>query len=504
MTRILYWNIENFSINKLNDPQKLNYIQQVLTQNPPHIIVIVEVSASNAFGILDGVLLPNNGGGANGVLQLLVHLRTWLNNNWCLVPPLTLGNSGYREGVAVYFDSNQLQFTGPYWWIDNFNFPARGIPRRRLNPINRSVPHTYPEATRVAYGGIWANCLPVANVNANSLYNPSLLGQGLAQNTLAGQFQYFTPAPNRQEIFFPDGRFLNQENSPPSSRSPFLTTFYEPATNRNIKLFAVHTSPNTAPQAVQQLANVQEIQDVNANEVSVIVGDFNVDSFTDFNNYLNLINPLLVGLGYTMHLNPRGANGLIDVARQPYCMTHLLPIPRLLQTTARATPYNQSQPAGLDPHNNTGIPQRQLPNLRGLRSPGGAYPSFGYMGSMSGFLFSEVTYAASIDNIFTRYGNNLQPPANHNMTIINPVVGSPYNNHPAANPPAAGVPLGNLDFFDQQQPPQPQLANPLPVGGIDRANDQANNNADLIQFHQVANYGHIRSTSDHLALIIDV
>jgi hypothetical protein len=171
----------------------------------------------------------------------------------------------------------------------------------------------------------------------------------------------------------------------------------------------------------------------------------------------------------------------------------------LLQTTARATPYNQSQPAGLDPHHQMGIPQRALPNLRGLQSPGGSYPSFGYMGSMSGFLFSEVTYAASIDNIFTRYGGATAAPANHNMTIINPVVGSPYipPAPPAPFVPAPQVPTGHYQL-------NTPLANPLPAIGIDRANDQAQNNADLIQFHQVVNYRHIRSTSDHLALIIDV
>lgn len=452
MPRILYWNIDNFSANKLNDQRILNYIRTVLSTHPPHIIVIVEVSAPNAAGILDGVLLT--GQGANGVIQLLTHLKNWTNNNnWCLVPPLTLGNEGVREGVAVYFDSRQLEFTGPYWWTDHFDGPR--------NPISRSVPPGTVNNINV-YGGIWSETgvLPQRDVDPRSLYNPNF-----PQNQLAAQFQYFN---NQGEIFFPTGG-----GPPPRSRAPFLTTFYEPNTNRNIKLFSIHTSPKTARQAVAALRTVREILNVNDLEVSVIVGDFNVDSFTRFNTYNSLLNN-----GYRMHLDPRDNNQNIDVSRQPYCMTHLLSVPNPIGTPQKATPYLESDPPGLSPHNQQGIPQQ------GLNSPGSLYPSYGYMGSMAPPDFQRVTFAASIDNIFTRYGNNTNPPQIHNTTIINPVVGSPYR-------------VGQGYRFPQW------LNNPVP-GGLPRPANPANPDPNLIQFHQPENYGHIRRTSDHLPIIIDV
>ncbi|MDJ0716839.1 MAG: hypothetical protein QNJ54_21935 [Prochloraceae cyanobacterium] len=469
MTRILYWNIQQFSVNKLHDPSKLDYIRQVLTTHLPHIISIVEVQSGAAIPYrLDGTLL-SGGAGTQGALQLLNHVKNWTNNDdWCLVPPLTLGDGRFREGVAVYFDSAHLQFTGPYWWTDNFG---------GNNPINRAVPSNTAGARRVAYDQPW-NTLPntpVANNNALPVAN-----RGIRQNQLAGQFQYFSRRRDRQknfiEIFFPTGREGNIADTPPLNRAPFLTTFYEPNTQRNIKLFSVHTSPKTAKKAVENLAQVQEIRKVVPRQVSVIAGDFNVDSFTRFNTYNYLLNN-----GYRMHLDPRDDNQNIDVARQPYCMTHLLSAPNNLGDPQGATPYMQSDPQGLSPHTETGTQQAQL-------SPGGNYPSFGYMGSKAGQNFQQITFAASIDNIFTQYGRQINPPQTHNTTIINPVVGSPY-------------------LFGQGYQFPHMLINPVPQAGLLRpANpaNPANPDPNLIQFHQPQNYGHIRRTSDHLAIIIDV
>lgn len=254
----------------------------------------------------------------------------------------------------------------------------------------------------------------------------------------------------------------------------FLTTFYEPSTQRNIKLFSIHTSPCTPRQAVARLGEVQEIRNVARRQVSVIVGDFNVDSFTRFDTYDSLLNNR-----YRMHLDPRDNNQNIDLSRQPYCMTHLLSVPNPIGNPQRATPYLESDPPGLSPHNQGGIPQGL-----NLNSPGGLYPSYGYMGSMTGQNFQQITYAASIDNIFTKYGTAINPPQAHNTTIINPIVASPYR-------------VGQGYRFPQW------LNNPVP-GGLPRPANPVNLDPNLIQFHRPENYGHIRSTSDHLPIIIDV
>jgi hypothetical protein len=96
MTRVLYWNIENFAINKIQNPsakkrqrggaikvdlssaERLTYINRHVTETDPDIFVVVEIETpyNNNRGVLCG------GGGATGVLALLVSLRA-LDANWC-------------------------------------------------------------------------------------------------------------------------------------------------------------------------------------------------------------------------------------------------------------------------------------------------------------------------------------------------------------------------------------------------------------------------------------
>ena len=114
MTRVLYWNIENFGINKIYNPntrkrktgsslkeadaanERLAEINTVLTAANPQVIVVVEVESApfNGFGLL------GTGAGTLGALGLQIVAQNALGGNWALVPPL---QTGPTEAVAVLY-----------------------------------------------------------------------------------------------------------------------------------------------------------------------------------------------------------------------------------------------------------------------------------------------------------------------------------------------------------------------------------------------------------------
>jgi hypothetical protein len=242
----------------------------------------------------------------------------------------------------------------------------------------------------------------------------------------------------------------------------------------------MHTSPNTAALALLQLQNVPQITGILApNEIRVVLGDFNVDPFQGL-NFVTCYAPLLAPPGgYTLALDPRPPGGGINAARKPYCMTHLLP-------RATATPYN-NQGAGTptDPYHNV-------------------YPRFGYMGAV---INGHVSDTGAIDNIMTAYGPGAAPapPAVNNITVVNKLAGTPYNFLPA---PANVTPelTGGLPFNSVIPPASNMLSNIPPAmanfGGVQPGTPAAP--ALALAFSSWPYYGVVRSTSDHLPLVIDV
>jgi hypothetical protein len=470
MTRILYWNIENFSLNKINNPTKVNesqdrldYIRSVVQQCDPDIFVIVEVATLGAPLHDEGTIIPNNQSGSHAVQILLQNINYIYQGHktWCLVPPLNSGNQRYREVVAVYYKSNDLQFIGPYVYAKLLH---------QVNPLAQNLNSPGVINNLANYDDPWKNF-----ANGNRKYN------GVLENQFAGQWEFYNQSGNR--IYFPDHipkRFAEDKNPPGMNRSPFLTSFLDLHNNRIIKLLSVHTSPDTAEYAVNNLTHIREVQNVVDNEVSVIVGDFNVDTFDEKKNgaYIGLLN-----LGYTLHLDPRDDTVTVNQARKPYCMTHLLP-------TEKATPFNAT--GRTDPQHNV-------------------YPRFGYMGSMGGDLYQIPSdYSGAIDNIFTKYGRNINPPANHNMTIVNTVTRKPYNALGNNTPQGVTAELTgglniNQTIVDTGYPVC--LAANLRNGrGFDGNFNTYNmdHNYYVRQFRDWDNFAKIRSVSDHLALCIDV
>jgi hypothetical protein len=129
MTRIVDWNIENFTyvnqnakvIVEGNDIQqyvdRMEYILKTFFPEDkpdihPDIFVILEVKPALAGTNAPGTLLED-ADAVTAVRGLLLLLRR-IAESWCLIPPLKSGGNNYREAIAVYYNSAKLNFTGPY------------------------------------------------------------------------------------------------------------------------------------------------------------------------------------------------------------------------------------------------------------------------------------------------------------------------------------------------------------------------------------------------------
>jgi hypothetical protein len=481
MARILYWNVNNFTRDKvfaaappadaLRASDRLDHMQYILLGavggKVPDIIVLVEVGNRSPAVLLEGGVIDSGGNAGMGVLFLLDQLRAWLGQTWCVVPPLRLGEGMQREAVAVFYNAANLQFTGPNLFYDGW---GRGI--------GQAQPVTARTLLRIInYPLAWmngmpnpANPIPALALNRNENFMIGGVATPIPEYQLAGQWEYYVAPPparpipsgiqppyERGRIFFPN----------PGCRGPFWVRFRDLAVPRTINLFAVHTSPGaTARQGILQMETVPDMTAVAAGEVKVILGDFNVDSFGGDADAYDWM-AAAPGHLYTMALDPRDA-GAVVAARKPYCMTHFLPL-------ASATPFNA-----------VGVPA-PTPQCN-------VYPRYGYMGSGPG-----INDSGAIDNFFTAYGAGAGGPA-ANVTVINTLVGTPFNALPA--PPGVTAELtGGL--------PYPRLvANPIPLapppGGINPPPPAIVPWVDPINFQGWHNLGCVHSVSDHLPLMIEI
>ncbi len=455
--RILYWNIQQFGINKINNPSRKrqkgsaisglaastdrsNLIINTITAHPPNIPDIFVVVETSTGGGNEGTLVT--AGGESGSIELLRRIRGALGANWMLVPPLILGQGDLTEGISVYFNSATLNFTGPFGWQGGVNSA------NAIGVIGVANLVEYPAPYYLGAGNA-NNALP----DGNTPGTPGIINPFMPMSKLAGQWLFDDGAAPANRLQFPG--VVN--------RPPFLTTFWDAAGNRNIKLLSYHAPPQTgaAVAGTAALANIREMTtNLGAQDVGVIVGDFNVNLFDAFNAN-NAYNPLIanppLAQRYTRQLNPT-ANIFPDKAN---VFTHI-------KTSNEAKPWDTN-----------------------------SYPGYGYIGSNARFQGYD-----SIDNILTRYGANAGGPA-ANITVVNLVTGSPYNRvtNPVNNGPqgfynyatgmarnAAGLPAAL---------PLPPLG-PNGNGGI-----QPGTIGGLSSFKGWDSYGKIRSTSDHMPLIID-
>lgn len=491
MARILYWNVNNFSLPKIQAvapipaygpnqaADRLNYMVQGIMRGPvggpiPDIIVIVEVYSRVRELGSEGTVLKSTSNAGQGLLTLLAQIRAdavlGVGTNWCLVPPINVGLLGQREAVAVFYNATNLQFTGPNLLYQLYGPPPPGTNIGQSQPVNAAT-----HAAITNYNPGWAAALPALGRTTNFPVGGGTVA--IPENQLAGEWQYYAagaprPIPSPAPPAVPPNRiqFPNL-----GCRGPFQTRFLEIATNKTINLFSIHTSPATAKQAVRQMQQVPEMTAVAAGEVNVVLGDFNVDTFNAFGTPGNAYNWMLAPGGiYTCQLDPRiGHAGAVVPARKPYTMTHLLP------------------PNDAKPFNNLGVVTDPQHNV---------YPRYGYMGSS----WPAINDSGSIDNVFTAYGAGAAPPGASNITVVNTLTGTPYN---FIAPAPAGVTAeltGGLNYPSHL--PMGWLTNGLntnPVlGGIDPLGPWALAYPGI--FTVWGNYGKVYSTSDHLPLMVDV
>jgi hypothetical protein len=313
MTRVLYWNIENFGINKIDNPnlkkrkkgssqseavassQRFAYVARHVAETDPDIFIIVEVETpwANNRGVLCG------GSGAVGLTNLLVYLRTQ-DVNWHLVPPLITGN---KESVGVFFRNDRVTFTGPEQWNGGVGPTVPGLAALASQP----------------YPAPWNNALPAGNNCAARVQFPSTAA--------------VVPTPN---VAFGVG-----------VRHPFQTTFTD-ATGRTINIFTVH-APASFVGATAFLQNMTTMAVVAApgaaNELRLVLGDFNLSllrvadsTYTDcYAPFTGLVNP------YTVALLPGGAPPAPLLGYAGYFATHM-------RTTGNARCWSENLTNAYYPH----------------------------------------------------------------------------------------------------------------------------------------------------------
>lgn len=404
MTRILVWNIRDFSVLKVLDPgdphaaDRQALITDVFTNvvPPPAIVVVVEVEVASAYQGPGPLAPPNAIRGCNELLTNALRGPTG-NANWMLVPPLVAGS---REAVAIFYDSTQLFFTGPWLWSGGLG----GMP---LRPGPGTIPGNYP----VSFNGFFP--APVRQIPGAGQPNPSQYNPGAMENQCAASVEFTQAAP-------PPGRTINYPR-----RFPYMCTFQEIAgAQRNITVFAVHTAANRigAPADMLLMTQTAEIVDaIGPNEVRVLCGDFNV-------NVLDAA--LALDPSYAQLMPPAG----------PYTLG-LAPVPPPPPTASFMGYFA------------THIHSPAFASIFSTQGSNVYYPGYAYM--------SRFFYA--IDNMLVWYGAAAGPPPPTNFTILNSVVGAPLD----APPPAWNWPA-NTNTLNSPAvvipPPAPAIGPPFVIG----------------------------------------
>lgn len=474
MTRILYWNIEMFDLLKIDNPDMVgllapfNISHSVASGNRstfilnnlhatapgddpkefPDIIVVIEVNVGMGGYTATGNLAIGDAGA--GVRLLLDNIRAVTDNQaWMLVPPLMTGRC---EAVAIYYDSSRYCFTGPWLWPGGNIGPSRapgGAPIE--NP---------------AYDG-YDGCLP------DRLIPAGLPNAGINESRVASRVTGYTyyqtvggDAAGAPVVF--DG----------PQRAPCLATLAEvnfgvepPQVRRTFSLFAIHSPvrPNRARAFLGKLGNVEEVVRpavLAANDIRLVLGDFN----------FNLTDKHLVQDQAYTDFAAKGFQ--LGIVQPPSPPAPPIPVPPTgyrgffathMRTLAEATYWR-------------------------MNSNADCYPGYGYTDPES----------FCLDNIFARFGpvqGSVDPCGTlTHITMLNSVVGAPYNDHA----PPGNVPIGYFGYGMQMasvnQYQTPPLVIPVPA----QPPPPVAPDPRRASFAQWDNYGCIRSTSDHVPILFDV
>lgn len=445
MTRILVWNVQKFGVNKIRNPvagieagttitraaasrDRKNYLLSHLALGPAAALQRPDIIVIIEITSRDGAIGNIARGAGARGSRLLLRKIRNRTGN----PNWMLVppmRSGPKEAVSIFFDSTNYAFTGPWLWTGG-NGPAA------------AAGATGP------YAGVYTNVLPNRVIPAG---DPNA---GTNERRVA---------PSWQSTWC--GAHANAGLAIPfAPRVPYHARFVElntavapPTILRKISLFAIHSPASAnARQYFYDLADTAEIVDnIAANEVRVVLGDFNY-------NLLHANAAMTLAGAYTQMI----AQGYAPAIARPGAAPAPVQGYKGYFTTI-TKPTNNSQ------YWSTAAVQR-------------FYPVYGYADRLNRNLYS-------IDNLLAAYGAGAAaggPLAN--ATIINGVVGSPYN----AQVAPGAAPIGHYTFGMKMANLAMFGATPLVAPAFSLARRTA--------FINWVNYRKIRSTSDHLAVVADI
>ena len=454
MARILYWNLLTFSSNLIDTqtnkrdrqdweanagpggPARLAMIMNTLQAVDPatglaavlDFIVIVEVSPGSA-AVEGGVV---GGNGLQGCIGLYNALHAAYPNVWKMVPPIVTGVDGNAEAILIFYRQANWYFVGP-------------------------------EVAGVPYAANVLACMP-----ARVLPVGPYVAAARNENTSAGKWRFFNGPPPVPPLVIPAQVLF--PGAP--QRKPWLAAFRHvgAAPQQLVRLMSIHTKPNDrnggpnyADQATGNLATVYDMTTMpplQANQIDVIVGDFNVNNLIAANFAAGGPFANLLGVGgapvappYTALVRP----GVMAPEQESYFHT-------------------LGKPAN-DADGNATI----------IEEDDGAYL---LVGDYPGYEYSSL----SLDNALVRYHPATPVPAAHHMTILARAQTEPY-----AVPAPPGPMLG---YYQSDY----RMSNSI----VDIANlfaqhpGLANNEDPNQMFRDWDHYGRIRAVSDHFALLFDI
>lgn len=465
MTRILFWNIENFSMNKINDPsteeqpgaskksrtegsaQKLAFILEHLkpvtgVRPSPDIFIIVETCVGSSE---KGVAI--NSTAATGVIELLEKIKDPTNNiqdaaDWCLIPPIVCGCRGttvdpsdptnskahdYRESVSIFYNSKKLIFTGPWVWADDVvsggqksqPFSASIKPQNYPNPFFKPASSVLPSTTPTQAASSTVP-LPAASPGVIPTRN-------IPQNQLAGQFE-FVNIIDDSPLGFP-GVGVDPSNafSPPPANLSTLEKQYPGISTAFSTVPAVPMTKLGAPGTLKGLGferspflvTFWDVSVPGGREIQLFAYHSSPDSAVAAVAKLGLMKELYSKPTYAQ-VRVIAADFNVDVCwgdRADFAYHFLKNFHR----------YNMhiKRPPANDPSTNTITDVQEgyvythqkavkyaMPHSN-KKEKKDAYPRFQYLDN-------------NWDNIFTKHVN-CKPPTTSNATIVNMVTGTPYD-----------------------------------------------------------------------------
>ncbi|MFJ3220805.1 hypothetical protein ACIPLC_33400 [Kitasatospora sp. NPDC086801] len=432
-TRILYWNIDKFGelVDKRGRPNPVkdaDYIEKVMTAAGPQFVVIVEVLSDDPTGQNSESFRGSLRDSNTGPQECLKLLSEIAKYLGADWKLVPPLHTGPSEAVAIFYDSRNWYFTGPNIWAGSLSdAPAQG----------RGA-GSYPDQ--------FSKAMSNRKIPGSSHNNPNL-----EENKCAARV-----------ILRDSAGALISEIGGPKLHAPYMATFMAENPKggdcKAVSIIAIHGPASNQPATgyLTALARAKEVsEDLQGGEVRVVLGDFNLNSVANdgVNFKLNSTYHALTGAGsgYSLLLEAKGGKVVANESGG---------YPSFFGTYLEKTGAASYWPLGVNTSK---------------------YPGYRYTAS-SGKNFS-------LDNAYLKAkGFDL---SKADLTVFNPIVGSPYTAYPSSeNPHTGSRPLTNL-----------LAANFTPRAAVQETCTSQAPKGEQPRFDNA--YKRFYETSDHLPLVIE-